>query len=587
MLYILFFTIINHNNYLNQLPDTEGQEIMTEKKLIQKIRYIRFKWSIVIHAAFILVFVFISPADSLGSIYYVDFNYSGTETGTSAQPFNTINDAVSIANCGDKIYIKGGVYSISNSNRKAIEVKNFDRNCTCSNNLPEEMLTITVDPNTAGTVILNATGSFGNNSFFRIFNSKCVYFNGDNRLIVDGSAAAFDGNSSLVSIFSYKRVIENIVFENTEVRNSVGRGISFRQELNSPPGNIVIRKNKIHNISMRAVGGFGNTVYIENNEIWDAAMSNRYQAFGGGGWPGVIQMARRYDDVNDYYHYNRNIFISNNTIHDSWGEGIIMGFTLNGRVTQNNIYNVFSVYIYVGTSKDIIINKNHLYRTLNTYDRNDKPQPIPHGISFAAESYSWGRNQEPIITENIRIQNNLIDSVGNGVRHWHDNENQYPTNTYKDIYIIYNILRNLHDTPINIDRVPDGFIRPTNGQIKNNIIENSGTGSSETYIIGDESIWIISNNNWTGGLPLNRDNIASHDQIPGYLGPDLNTGSDPENYRIVSGSENISAGTVTVADNDYWDSIRDDVNPSIGIYEFPTVGVPPSSPKKLKIVMSP
>ncbi len=541
---------------------------MKRKKQSKKRQPLSFILYTIALISLILIPGYRTAAIAAGNIYYVDFNYSGLESGSSDQPYNTMNEAVVISNSGDRIYIKEGTYNISSHRIEDIGVRNFNPACTCENHSVSEMLTITVDPATSGKVILNPSGDFGNESFFRIFDSRCVNFDGDNRMIIDGSSATFDRDTPLVAIFSYKDVVENITFEKVEVRNSSGRGISFRQEIDAPPGNIVIRNNKIHDIAHRAVGGFGNTVYIEGNEIWNAAMSNLNQSYGSGGWPGVIQTARRYDDSENIYHYSRNIFVRHNIIHDSWGEGIIMHFTLGGQVTLNTIYDVFSVYIYIDTSKDIRVDKNHIYRTTDKYDRKDKLLPVTNGISFASEAYSWGGNQVPIMTQNLLISNNLLDNVGKGVSRWHDSGNRYSTNSYKDIFVFHNILRNLQHTPILIDEVPDNLVKPSNGRVKNNIIENRGTGKADTYSIGNENSWIFSNNNWTGGLPSYGIHVNSHEKGSGFAGPDLSIGSDPENYRLAKGSVNISAGTSTPVAEDYWGTVRQSTNPSIGIHEY-------------------
>lgn len=515
-------------------------------------------------------------AYAAGRIYYVDFNYSGIETGSSAQPFNSLPNAVSAASFGDKIYIKDGTYPISSSRIQDVEVRNFRPDCQCEALSDSEMLTITVDPVTSGKVYLNAQGIFGDNSLLKITNCKCIKIDGANRMVIDGSAATFNAKAPIVSISAYKNVIEHIVFENIEVRNTTGRGISFLQEPNPSPGNIIIRNNRIHDIAQRAVGGFGNTVYIEGNEIWRAAMSNENQSYGTQGWPGVIQTARGYNEPTGIYEYCKNIVVKNNLIHQCWGEGIIMDSTLGGEISHNKIYDVFSVYIYVGTSKDIVINGNHIFRTTAIYDRKDKILPVANGISFASELHTWGPEQVPITIESLMISNNLIDNAGKGVSFWFDRGNTYTSNSYKNISILHNVLRNLQHTPIHIDDVPAGFNAPMDCQIVNNIIENSGTSKAETYDIVDADVWKFLNNNWTGGLPLVGTHTGSHAGKAGFAGPDMRVGSEPENFQLVNGSANIAAGIGTSAKVDFWNTPRSKEAPSIGLHEYNSVINPPT-----------
>ncbi len=522
-------------------------------------------------------------AHAAGNYFYVDFNYVGPESGLSAQPFNTMTEAVSEAACGDHIYLKEGTYRIPSSRIKDMEVRNFRPDNLRKDSATSDMLRITVDPASTGKVVLAAEGAFGNSSFFRIINSQCVLFDGADRLIIDGSAATFNNNASLIILYAFQKQIENIIVENMEVRNTSGRGISFLQKADALPGNIIIRNNKIHHIGQRAVGGYGNTVFIEGNEIHDAAMSNQNQSYGSSGWPGVVQTARGYDGAADLYYYCKNIFIRKNNIHDCWGEGIIVWATLGGEISQNSIHDVFSVYIYVGASKDIVINRNHLYRTTPVYDRNDKSPPEANGISFASESHPWGVGQEPVMIENMTLCNNLLDNMGKGISFWHDMENRSSTNSYGNLSILHNVLRNLHNVPFQMDAVPTGFIVPANGRIQNNIIENKGTSITETCAMGNADTWVFSNNNWTGGLPVMGDHPGSRAGSSGFTGLNINAGALPENFRLKKGSDNISAGTETEILEDFWGTTRNGKHPSIGIHEYDTTIETPADIQVKKI----
>lgn len=493
-----------------------------------------------------------------------------------------MREATSVSGCGDTIYIKDGVYNISAGDASDIEVRSFKPNTPCSGEGASARLLITVDPATSGEVVLNAQGSYGSGRFLSLLNSRGVRFDGAGRLIVDGSDANIGSTGALVLIHSYNDIIEDIIFERVEVRNSSGRGISFLQEVDAAPGHIYIQNNKVHDIDYRAIGGFGNTVSILDNEVWNAAMSNSNQAFGGSGWPGVIQMARR--SSGGIYHYPKNIFVNDNRIHDSWGEGVIMHFTEGGEVRDNTIYDVFSNYIYLDISQDINVINNRLFRTTSTYDRNDKSIGQANGIAFGAESYSWGNGQTPHMVENIVIANNLVDNLGKGVSFWHDGSNNYSTNSYRNIYILHNIFRSLTYTPFYIDNVPSGYTSPSNGQIKNNVIENSGRSASQTFQIGDTTAWSFSHNNWTGGLPNSGSHPGSHAGDPGYAGQDLSIGSAPENYQIAEGSLNNATGIGTIVDYDYWGEARHSEHPSIGIHEFTMNETPRlSAPRDFRI----
>ena len=453
----------------------------------------------------ILIMGIASESFGRGRTYYVDFKYVGGMSGTSQKPFASLGSAVAVAEPGDTIFIKTGNYTLDSKSSANFQVSRFKPDSDGSNLDPSNMLTITVDPEGIGNVVIKGTGTFSNESLFNIHDSRCLRIDGDNRLIIDGSSATISKDQSLVSIYASAGPLEHVVFEKTELRNSSGRGISFHQLTNTMPANIFISNNLIHDIAHRAVGGFGNTIYIEGNRIWNAALSNRNQAYGGGGWPGVIQTARNYDSQSHSYSFSKNIFISNNSIYNCWGEGIIMNFTSNGLVKANTIRDVFSVYIYLDGSNNCTVDGNHLCRTTAEFDRKDKSPPQANGISFCTESYQWGSGQQSLTPENIMIRNNLVDNLGKGISYWHAAANSSKVNTYRNISICRNVLRNLHNTPIFIDAVPSGYDRPSNGQVKNNIIANAGMGHSMTFYVGDAAAWVLSNNNWTGGTVVFRD----------------------------------------------------------------------------------
>ena len=438
---------------------------------------------------------FASDSFGLAKTYYVDFNHVGDMIGTSRKPFASLGSAIKVAEPGDTIYIKTGDYTLDSKSSVNFQVGGFKPDRGDSKLDPSTMLTITVDPEGIGKVIIKGVGTFSGESLFKVYDNRYLRIDGNHRLIIDGSSAILSKDQSLVSIYASSGPLEYLVFERTELQNSSGRGISFRQRTNTGPANIFIRNNLIHDIAYRAVGGFGNTIYIEGNRIWNAALSNRNQAYGSGGWPGVIQTARNYDSQSHSYFLSENIFIRNNSIYNCWGEGIIMNFTSNGLVKANTIHDVFSVYIYLDGSNNCTVDGNHLYRTTAEFDRKDKRPAQANGISFGTESYPWGAGQQSLTPENIVIINNLVDNLGKGVSYWHAGANSSKANTYRNIFICRNVLRNLHNTPIFIDAVPDGYDRPSNGVVKNNVIANTGIGQSVAFYAGDTAAWVFSNNN--------------------------------------------------------------------------------------------
>lgn len=442
----------------------------------------------------ILITILVLCGDTAGHAagsYYVDLNYSGTESGTSSQPFNALKDAVSAANCGDTIFLKPGMFDVDQEKSSSIEIASFNKCGSCDLEDPDNRLTITVSGSTVLT--LNQQGSFSaGQSLWRIRNNKCVYIDGDNRLILDGSGgSSISTTDSLVNIYAYNNNIQDIVFEEAEVRNAKARGLSFRMEPDNPFGNIIIRKNKIHSGNHRALGGYGYGIYIEENELWDNCLDNANQAYGSSGWPGNVQTAR-YRDSSGNYHHAKEIFIRRNNIHEVWGEGIIMNFVLGGEVVNNSISNAFSIYIYIDNAQDITVSGNKLNRTTDKFNRNDRSPSEPRGISMALEKYSWGSGQSILPIKGIVISNNEVSNVSRAINYWNDSANSDSANSYHDILIANNTMQNLTAQPFYIDDVPSSSETPTNGVIRDNIIINS----QESIFIGNEAAWTLANNKW-------------------------------------------------------------------------------------------
>lgn len=499
--------------------------------------------------------------------YYIDFNYNGGENGSKQQPFSSFRPALKRARQGDIIFIKTGTYHINRDQRKKIQINKFYPQGHCSPDRPEEMLTISVDPDSDGTVFLKAEGDFGSKTFWQIKNSRCLHINGQSRLHVTGQTGTFSSTTALVQLSAYQQPIDNIVLEGLEVSSSLGRGISFRQQPGTVPGQLIIRNNRVHDIHYRAIGGYGRQVLIQNNEIYRTALSNQGQEFGSEGWPGVIQLSRYYEPEQDHYYFSRDIKVDRNKIHDCWGEGVIISSVFNGQVTHNTIFDVFSVGIYVGSANNILIDGNHLFRTSSTYDRKDKLRQVASGITWAAEPHPWGKQQTPQLIDNIKISNNLIDNLGRGISYWFDKRNTVYNNSYGKVDINHNILRNLHYTPFFVNQVPGNRQPPGPGSFQNNIIENNGVSASKTLQLASPQVWTVSHNNWTGGLPRFAIEAGSHSQPPGFIGPDSTPGALPKNFKLDFASPNRQKGTTTTTRHDFWRRPRPIPNPSIGLYE--------------------
>ncbi len=528
---------------------------------------------------------FTHAVETITCDFYVDFNYSWTESWTSAEPYNTLNEAHTDwgATVGDTVCIKEGTYDITLSERSNIGISEFQPTNSCTTPTSTNTLKVTVDPN-ATSVTINASGSFGGNDFLRIGNSKCIDFDGQDKLVINGSSTTFNDTNSLVNIYSWgdastEDVIEWIIFENVTVENTTWRGISFLQHDASTPAYLWIKNNTVHDIDYRAIWWHGNTIYIESNTVYDVAQANYNHAFSTWGWPLAIGTTRHYDTEM----YSSNIYVRNNTVHDAWGEWLGVHFLVWWEFTGNTVYDVYSANIYVDTAQDILIDWNHVYRTKSTYDRDSGTKPA-NWISFATENYSWTTGSSVAI-DNIVISNNLISNLGRGFSYFHDTANTSSTNTYHNVSILHNVVAAPTNQVLTFFEVTTaGATVPYGNKFRNNIVEN---GSNGDYTIYDENGWTFSNNNWIDWVPTHGTitQTDSYTWDAGFIGTDFTPDADPLNYQISTGSINYTSGIWTDVATDFWGTDRDATEPSVGIHEVTYVGdiTPPTLTEKTAV----
>jgi parallel beta-helix repeat protein len=209
--------------------------------------------------------------------------------------------------------------------------------------------------------------------------------------ILDGTGLGLGSSSSIVNISgSY------VHLSHVEIRNSTGRGITV-----TGSGDVVAN-NKVHDMQFNALVAVGSNDVIEGNEVWNTVMSNRNDAYGGGGWAEAMNTWRA-----------TNTTFRNNYIHDNWGEGIDFIASNGGVVDGNTITDNFSVLVYVDGSSNISITNNRLTTTKTTFYRGTNP---PVGVLMADEGGSRG-------VSNIAITNNVLTHTG-GISSW----NVTPTN---------------------------------------------------------------------------------------------------------------------------------------------------------------
>lgn len=438
---------------------------------------------------------------------FVALNGSDTSgDGSMAHPYRTLKKAAATASPGGTIYVRGGTYT---------GVKDSVYNLHGAASEP-----ITIRPYANETVIF------------------------------DGTGAAIGRTESIVLLISSSYVI----FDGFEVRNSSGRGISTYES-----HHIVIRNNNVHHVQSRGLSAAGDTIILENNEIWQAVLENEHGVMGNGGWSAAVSANGRADNS-----WSTNIVIRHNHIHDCWGEGIIPVDSNGVWIQGNTVHDTYSVNIYLSSSHGVTVNGNYVYATTDAYNRTDRDYPA-HGISLANERPSAGTGA---YMNNVVIANNLIVGTGMGIRYWQSSAGD-PANSYRDLKLYYNVIWATHRAALSFDEVGAGFNPPSGVVVKNNIIYAGNNGA--TLDIGNPAAWTFTHNNWPNGIPDLSGMAAAANNFaapPQFINPVV--GGNVTGFKLQAGSSSIGAGTPVAIVTDYWGSYRG-ASPTIGLHEYAPV----------------
>lgn len=275
----------------------------------------------------------------------------GSGTGSVDAPFKTLDKAQAVATPGSTVYLRGGVYS--------------GKSVITTSGAVDRPITISSYP--------------------------------DERAILDGSGVS--GSDPLLHLVD----VHDVAIRDIEVRNSSGRGIHVQNS-----ADIAITGTTVHEIEQAGIAASGDDIVIDGNEVYNACLTNTGGSYGSSGWPPAITTERRPDGTS-----STTISITNNHVHDSWGEGIDAWFLNGGVVANDRSVDNFSVNIYVDDSRDIRVTDNFVASTSSAHNRADNGQP-PTGIAFASETGS----QAPT---NMVVNGNILgEGLVEGIVHFTD-----------------------------------------------------------------------------------------------------------------------------------------------------------------------
>jgi parallel beta-helix repeat protein len=345
--------------------------------------------------------------------------------------------------------------------------------------------------------------------------------------VIDGTGTAADTN--LVLLYG----AEYVDFSGFEVRNATRIGIC-----GYPAKFTRILNNKVHDSWTNGIyfGSNSTDITIDGNEVYNNVLHNALHAFSGGGWAQALSAGN-----------TNNATITNNKVYRNYGEGIDFIVVTNGLARGNEVWDNFSVGIYLDNAQFVTVDRNLVYNTGDTrYYRDAEPAS---GIGLANEVYSTAK---PIT--NLTITSNIVlkmkwgfyygrYGLGGGLKNVTVANNTFYNNTYGALWI---------DADAHL-----------NSFIENNIFHQVG-GRSMVNVAGTGVTY--RSNDWYGGSAGVATGTGDVIGDPGFVNPG---GLKAEDYKLVGGSRAIEAGLdlSAIASVDYFGNQRS-LGFDLGAHEY-------------------
>ncbi|HVT45648.1 MAG TPA: right-handed parallel beta-helix repeat-containing protein [Thermoanaerobaculia bacterium] len=435
-----------------------------------------------------------AAVNASAATWYVSTSGNDAGAGSITAPFQTITHAASKVAPGDTIYVRAGVYY------ELVRIASVK-------GTPAARITIASYP--GETAIIDGTGS-----------------------PLDTNLVEFLPGSEYIDISGF------------EVRNATRIGI-----LVWGAKNIGIYDNLVHRSFRNGIytsyssPGVVTDIEIDGNSVTNNVLENESRTWTGG-WAQAIGIAK-----------SERVRVTNNNVYRNYGEGIDFILSDYGYAAFNEIWDNYSVLMYLDNAQFTTIERNLIYTTGDTqYYRGGYPA---HGIGTANERYSQISN--PL--SDLTIVNNIVLNT-RWAFYYSDYENGgglknsvIANNTfYNATHAMLAIYDDAHDNTIfqnNIFYEPDGApMTYTKAGRK-----TSGSGSGIIY----------RNNNWYGG---SAGFASGSGDVIGDPMLESAGGLSPESYRLSLSSPLLARAhpAPTILAVDYWGSPR--VGWDIGAHEL-------------------
>jgi parallel beta-helix repeat protein len=344
--------------------------------------------------------------------------------------------------------------------------------------------------------------------------------------VIDGTGSAPDTN--LVQFNS----AEFVDFTGFEVRNATRLGIC-----GYPAKSVRVIGNAIHGSYRNGIyfGSSSSDITIDRNEVYDNVLENQLRNMSGG-WGQALSVNK-----------TARATITNNRIYRNYGEGIDFIVADNGVARGNEVFDNFSVGIYLDNARYMTIDRNFVYSTGDTrFYRGGDPAA---GIGIANENYTvTSPSTDIVISSNIILNTKWgfyygAYGLGGGLKNTTVANNTFYQSTYSALWI----QSDAHAGSV----------------VENNIFHQIG-GRAVADVAGGGVIYRY--NDWYGGSAGAASGAGDVTADPGFRNPG---GLHADDYRLVSGSRAIEAGldVTSAVPADYFGSARS-IAVDIGAHEY-------------------
>jgi len=432
-----------------------------------------------------------------------------TNSGSVTKPFATITHASDLAYAGDTIYVRGGLY------HEQVRVRNSG-----SQGSPLSIAAYPGErPIVDGAYLLPAERDVRCDP-----REACRCFNYGALVSVEGSYVTVTG---------------------LDVRRSRGRGIRLW-----PGSHNTVIGCSVHdsrNVGVLVIESDSSSVIA--SDIW---MSGAFAPYARepeeADWPGALVVEQCSD-----------VMLERNTVHENWGEGILLMSVERVGVLGNIAYDNYAANIYTDHSSFVTIERNLVYSSNSEpFLRSGNPPP---GIGFADEPWLSGT-----LGSHYTVVNNLVAGCSQNLFFWNAGQ---PGSGLRDTLIAHNTLVNATANPgkASASALAIGPGDHKNTRITNNIITQ---GSFTIAEVASAAGLSFSHNLWSRLPPAvvqGAGDAIGDPRLP--MAGSIAAGALQSTwFRPQGGSPCIGAGDPAVGVRTDYDGIDRASPPSIGAHEY-------------------